>query len=48
MLFVPEYLLVVVDHNSQYIKAIKGENKITITAYNINGLQEVISGETTI
>ena len=25
-----------------------GENKITITAYNINGLQEVISGETTI
>ena len=36
MLFVPEYLLVVVNHNSQYVKAIKGENKITINGYKYN------------
>ena len=38
MLFVPEYLLIVVDHNSQYIKAIKGENKITINGFKYNRL----------
>lgn len=33
MLFIPEYLLVVIDQSSQYIKALKGENKITINGY---------------
>ena len=37
-MFVPEYLLVVVDKNSQYIKAIKGENKITINGYKYSRL----------
>ena len=37
-LFIPEYILVVVDKNSQYVKAIKGENKITINGHKYSRL----------